>query len=248
MNAVDLNADVGEGAGQDAELIPLVTSVNVACGAHAGDENVIASTVRLAAAHNVILGAHPSFPDREGFGRRDMTLSSTELAQSLRAQVELVIRIAGAEGVRVRHVKPHGALYNMAARDGIVAMTVAESVSAVNSSLVLVGLAGSALIEAGRQVGLRTVSEVFADRGYQRDGTLVPRGQPNAVLDDADAVAARALEMAREGAVRAVGGERLAIRAETICVHGDTPAAVAMAQRIREVLTGAGVRLQSFVD
>lgn len=248
MNRVDLNADVGEGAGYDADLIPLVTSVNVACGAHAGDENVIAATVRLAAAHGVTVGAHPSFPDREGFGRREMSLSPDELRATLRNQVELLRAIAAGEGVRARHVKPHGALYNMAARDMTLAAAVARLVSEIDPSLVLVGLAGSALIEAGRQVGLRTASEVFADRGYRGDGALVPRGQPDAILHDADAVAARALDMARDGVVCATTGERVAIRAETICVHGDTPGAVAMARRVRDVLTAAGVQLRSFVD
>jgi UPF0271 protein len=248
MNRVDLNADVGEGAGYDADLIPLVTSVNVACGGHAGDENVIAATVRLAAAHGVTVGAHPSFPDREGFGRREISLEPDELRETLRNQVELLTAIAAGEDIRVRHVKPHGALYNMAARDITLASTVARLVSEIDPSLVLVGLAGSALIEAGRQVGLRTASEVFADRGYRGDGSLVPRGQVDAILYDADAVAARALDMARDGIVCAATGERVVIQADTICVHGDTPGAVAMARRVRDVLTAAGVQLRSFVD
>jgi UPF0271 protein len=246
MNPVDLNADVGEGTGEDGELIPLVTSANVSCGAHAGNEIVIAATVRLAVAHAVTVGAHPSFPDREGFGRREMHLPPEELAASLSAQIGLVIEIAAREGARVRHVKPHGALYNMAARDTTLAATVARSVYVVDPSLVLVGLAGSALIEAGRRTGLRTASEVFADRGYRADGTLIARGEPGGILHDPEVVAARALEMAREGTVRAADGERVAVDAETICVHGDTPGAVAMARRIREVLTSAGVGLRPF--
>lgn len=245
---VDLNADAGEGLGQDPALFRVVTSASIACGFHAGDPGTMRTAVALAREHGVAIGAHPSFPDLSGFGRREMTLTPPEVEECVTYQVGALADIAARQGVRLHHVKPHGALYNMAARDMTLAAAVARLVSEIDPSLVLVGLAGSALIEAGRQVGLRTASEVFADRGYRGDGALVPRGQPDAILHDADAVAARALDMARDGVVCATTGERVAIRAETICVHGDTPGAVAMARRVRDVLTAAGVQLRSFVD
>ena len=242
---VDLNADVGEEGGHDAELMALVTSANVACGVHAGNENVIRATVRLARAHGVAVGAHPSFPDRNGFGRRPMHLPAGELEACLLGQVRLLVAVAGSERVRVGHVKPHGALYNMAAQDPALADVIARAVAAVDPSMILVGLAGSRLIEAGQRAGLKTASEVFADRGYRADGTLVSRGQPGSVLHDVNAAAARAVAMVREGVVVSVEEVRVPVRADTICVHGDTPDAVAMAAALRQALSESGVLVRA---
>jgi 5-oxoprolinase (ATP-hydrolysing) subunit A len=240
---VDLNGDVGEGVGRDPELIPLLTSANVACGGHAGDAATMRATVVLARAHGVAVGAHPSFPDREGFGRRAMRLTTAEAEVTVSRQIAALAEIAAAEGVELRHVKPHGAMYNLAARDADLAGAIARAVAAIDSRLVLVGLAGSRLIDAGRHGGLATAHEVFADRGYAADGSLVPRDQPGAVIDDPDAVAARAVRMIREGVVTAVDGTVVPLQADTICVHGDTPGAAALARRIRQALTEAGVTL-----
>lgn len=245
---VDLNADVGEEGGHDAELMTLVTSANIACGVHAGNENVIRETVRLAGALGVAVGAHPSFPDRDGFGRRPLALPAGELEESLAGQLRLLAAIAATEGVRVRHVKPHGALYNMAARDPGLAGAVARVVAEIDPSLVLVGLAGSRLIEAGRRAGLKTAGEGFADRGYRADGTLVSRGEPGSVLHDADAAAARAVVMVRERIVVSTDGVRVPVLAETLCVHGDTPDAVAVAAAIRQALAYAGVDVRALTD
>jgi UPF0271 protein len=242
---VDLNADLGEGAGSDAELMPILTSASVACGYHAGDPATMGATVELARALGVAVGAHPGFADREGFGRRDMSLSPHEVEDLVVRQIDALAGIAAAQGVRLQHVKAHGALYNMAARDGALAEAVARATASVDPSLVLVGLAGSHLIEAGARAGLRTASEVFADRGYRRDGSLVPRNEPGAVLEDVEFVVQRVLGMIRNRLVTAVDGTPVPIDVETICVHGDTPGAVAFARQLRESLTAAGVVIEA---
>jgi 5-oxoprolinase (ATP-hydrolysing) subunit A len=242
---VDLNADVGEGIGQDPELIPLLTSVNVACGVHAGDEATMRDAVVLARSHGVAVGAHPSFPDREGFGRREMQLPADAVEASVGGQIRALAAICAFGGVRMRHVKPHGALYNMAARDQVLADAIARATAAADPSLFLVGLAGSRLIEAGRRAGLRVANEAFADRGYRADGTLVPRSEPGSVIHDAGVVAARALSMVRDGAVLAMDGTHIPLQVDTICVHGDTPGAAALAARIRDALSDAGIELRS---
>ena len=243
--SVDLNADVGEGVGEDLHLIPLLTSASVACGVHAGNEETMHATVALARQHGVAVGAHPSYPDREGFGRRAMTMTGVELERCVSSQLYTLAEIANAHGAPLRHVKPHGALYNTAARDAAVAEAIARAVAAFDSSLVLMGLAGSALISAGARAGLRTASEVFADRGYRADGTLVPRDEPGSVIQDVDAVVPRALAMVRDGAVSAVDGGRVPLVAETICLHGDTPGAAYLASRIRQALIDAGIELRA---
>ena len=241
MHSIDLNADVGEGCGQDAALMPLISSANIACGYHAGDAGSMREAVALAREHGVAVGAHPSFPDRENFGRRDMHLAPSELHECIAEQVKSLAAIAASEGTRLRHVKPHGALYNIAARDREVAETIARAVHDVDPTLMLFGLAGSLLIDAAARLGLRGVSEVFADRAYRSDGSLQPRTEPGSVLHDEAVVAERALLMAREGIVVAVDGSRVAVRADTICLHGDTPGAAALARRIREGLAGGGI-------
>ena len=238
---VDLNADVGEGMGDDAALLDIVTSANIACGLHAGDARTMADTVDLCLARGVAIGAHPSFDDREGFGRRDMTISPEAARALVLRQIETLAAITGAAGARLKHVKPHGALYNMAARDPNLAKAIAAAVREFDASLLLVGLAGSALVSAGESAGLRVASEAFADRAYRNDGTLVPRSQPGAVIEDAALAVARALDMITTSTVRSIDGETVALRAETICVHGDTPGAAAMAGVLRAALQRAGV-------
>jgi 5-oxoprolinase (ATP-hydrolysing) subunit A len=241
---VDLNGDVGEGIGQDPELIPLLTSVNVACGGHIGDGASMRAAVVLARAHGVSVGAHPSFPDREGFGRRAMSMTPDQAQQSTADQIRALATIAAEEGVALRHVKPHGALYNMAARDARLADALARAVAAVDRRLILVGLAGSELINAGQRAGLRTASEVFADRAYASDGSLVPRDQPGAVVHEAHVVVERALAMLRDRAVVALDGSHVPLAADTICIHGDTPGAAALGRRLREALRQAGVAVR----
>jgi len=243
---IDLNADVGEsfGAyklGHDEALIPLITSANVACGFHAGDPTVMRTTVALAREYRVAVGAHPGFPDLVGFGRRDINASPREVEDAVAYQIGALAGIAAAEGAQLQHVKAHGALYNMAVRNRSLADAIARATAAIDRTLVLLGLPGSELIEAGRRAGLRTASEGFADRAYQPDGTLVPRTQAGAVIDDAETVVDRAVMMAREHAVIAIDGSRVTIDVETICVHGDTPGAAALATRIRQALASANI-------
>jgi UPF0271 protein len=239
--SVDLNADVGEGCGQDAALMPLISSANIACGLHAGDAETMREAVRLAIEHGVAIGAHPSFPDRDHFGRREMQLAAADLHECIVGQVRMLAGMAAAAGARLRHVKPHGALYNMAARDEELAETVVAAVRSVDPSLAIFGLAGSALVKAALRMGLRGVSEAFADRAYRADGSLVPRDQPGSVLGDESAVASRAVAMVRDRGVAAVDGSRVGLDADTICIHGDTPGAPAVARRIRDALAVAGI-------
>jgi len=245
---VDLNADVGEsfGAyqlGHDGALMPALSSANVACGFHAGDPSVMRETVALAREHGVAVGAHPGFPDLVGFGRREIAATAREVEDFVVYQIGALAAVAAAQGVRLQHVKPHGALYNMAARDGELADAIARATASVDRSLVLFGLSGSELVAAGRRAGLRTACEAFADRAYQRDGALVARSQPSAVIEDPDVVVARALLMVRDRAVTAIDGSRVVLEVDTLCVHGDTPGAAVLASRIRQALTGAGVEI-----
>ena len=248
---IDLNADVGESLGpwpmgDDERLIPLVSSVNVACGAHAGDPLTIDRTVRFAAGHGVAVGAHPGYPDLVGFGRREMELAADELEASIVYQVGAVAAFAAAAGVPLRHVKPHGALYNRAARDPVQAATIARAVRRVSADLILVGLAGSAILQAGADAGLPTAAEAFADRAYEADGSLRSRRLPGALLADAGAAAAQALSVVRDGRVTTHDGESLAVRADTICIHGDTPGAAEFARAVRSALEAAGVEIVPF--
>lgn len=245
IGAIDLNCDLGEGAGQDGALMPLVTSANIACGAHAGDEATMRATVRLARRHGVSIGAHPGFADREHFGRRELALSADEVGALVREQVMLLRVIAREEGGELAHVKPHGALYNLAARDASVAEAVAAAVASVDRGLRLFGLAGSASLVAGEAHGLRVVSEVFADRGYQADGSLMPRGSPEALIEDEAEAVAQVLRMVREGVVRAIDGTLVTIAADTVCLHGDGHGAVVFARGLRAALMNEGVGLRA---
>jgi UPF0271 protein len=246
--AIDLNADVGEGCGSDAELVPLVSSVNIACGAHAGDEASMLEALHLAVRHGAAIGAHPGFADREHFGRRELRVGPAEAAALVTGQTRHLQALAGRIGAAVGHVKLHGALYNMAAGDralaDAIASALAEDARRSGSPSVLVALAGSVLASAGREQGLRVIEEAFADRAYRRDGTLVPRSEPGAVVGEPGAASRQALLIAREGAVVAQGGERVRVEAGTLCIHGDSPGAVALARRIRADLAAAGIAVR----
>jgi UPF0271 protein len=239
--SIDLNCDLGEGAGHDAELMPLITTANIACGAHAGDAATMRATLALAQKYGVAVGAHPGFADRENFGRRELALPAAELTELVRSQIE-ALRALGP----VRHVKPHGALYNLAARDRAVAAAVVAGVSAVDATLRLFALAGSALVRAGREKGLIVAEEVFADRTYQADGALTPRSRPDALIHDEAAAVAQVLRMVREGMVRATDGTDVRIVADTVCLHGDGPHAVAFAKRLNAELRASGVVIKPF--
>jgi UPF0271 protein len=246
---IDLNADAGEsfGAwsmGDDQSLLSAVTSLNLACGFHAGDPSVIRSTIRLAARAGVRIGAHPGYPDLQGFGRRAMGIAPDEVEDLVLYQVAAVQGIARAENAHFAHVKPHGALYNEAARDRALALAIARGVAAADSGLMLIGLAGSRLLEAGREVGLAVLAEAFADRAYLRDGSLAPRNTPGAVIHEPEIVAQRAVSIALEGRVRSMDGRAdVIVRADTLCIHGDTPGAAALARTVRSALEAAGVRV-----
>jgi len=246
---IDLNADVGESTGlwslgEDEALIPLVTSVNVAAGFHAGDPVVMERTISLAVRAGAAIGAHPGYPDLAGFGRRAMGLTPAEIEAAVLYQVGAVAAFARAAGAELRHVKAHGALYNRAARDPDAAAAIARAVRRFSVDLVLVGLAGSALVAAGRDAGLAVAEEAFADRGYEADGSLRSRDRPGAVLHEPAAAAAQALAIAR-GTLTASDGSPLRLRADTLCVHGDLPGAAARARAVRETLIAAGVEIRA---
>ena len=243
---IDINCDMGEsyGAwemGDDEALMPYVTSASIACGWHAGDPMVMRRTVRLAKRHGVQIGAHPGYPDLLGFGRRPMQLSPEETRDYLLYQIGALSAFAKAEGVRLQHVKPHGALYNAAAKDPVLSRAIAEAVAEADPAIILVGLPESELVKAGQEAGLRVAGEGFGDRAYNEDGTLVSRKLPGALITDPDAVADRVLMML-EGEVCAITGQTIAIAVDTICLHSDTPGAPAIAKRLRERLVEAQVK------
>lgn len=248
---MDLNSDVGESFGTyklglDEEVIPLISSANIACGFHAGDPVVMRRTLSLAKQHETAPGAHPGFPDLMGFGRRNLDATLEEIRDYVTYQIGALAAFAAAQGLRLQHVKPHGALYNMAARNSRIWEAVAGAVSDVNRELILVVMAGPnrpELEQIGRSRGIRVAFEFFADRAYNPDGTLVSRREPGAVIHDQQVAAERVLRLAREGKVAAVDGTELAIQAETVCVHGDNPAAVQLARKIRETLVHAGIEV-----
>lgn len=241
---VDLNCDLGESFGVyslgfDEELMPYITSANIACGFHAGDPIVMRQTVHWAEEAGIAIGAHPGFPDLIGFGRRDMQVSPEEARDYVIYQVGALQAFSGTK--RLQHVKPHGALYNMGVGNEELARAVAEAVREVDPNLILVGLAGSAWVNAGREAGLRVASEVFADRALNPDGTLVPRSQPQAVIYEVNEVVARVLKIVTEGKVTAINGDQIEVSGDTICLHGDTLGAVVLARTLRRSLEAAGV-------
>ena len=251
MTSIDLNADLGEsfGAwtlGDDAAMLHVVTSANVACGFHAGDPSVLLDTLRLAAARRVEVGAQVSYPDLRGFGRRDLDLPPADLFADVVYQIGALQGLATAAGTRVSYVKPHGALYNRIVHDEHQAGAVVDAVVAIDPSLALVGLPDSEVARLAEAEGLRFVPEAFADRAYRADGTLVPRGEPGAVLHDPDEIAERMLRLATEGVITSIDGHDLALSAETLCVHGDTPGAVEVARAVRGTLEAAGLTLRPF--
>lgn len=250
---MDLNSDLGESfgpwrMGDDASMLDVVTSANVACGFHAGDPAGILNTLRQARVRGVVVGAHVGYPDLVGFGRRKMEPTSDELVADVIYQIGALQGLAAAAGTRVCYVKPHGALYNTIAEDARQADDVISAILDIDPGLVLMGLAGSSLLERARGRGLRVVAEAFADRAYTPEGVLVSRSQPGAVLHDPKLVADRMLAFVRTGRLAAVDGREIELHADSICVHGDSPDAVAMARAVRARLQDAGVTLRSFVD
>ena len=242
---VDLNADLGEGAGHDDELLALVTSANIACGFHAGDADTMRRSIETARSRNVAVGAHPSLFDRENFGRKELPVNPDEVFDAVVYQLGIFQAIAEAAGVRPNHVKPHGALYNMAVRDEALADAIARAAASVDQKLILFAPQNGALARAGEKNGLPIAHEVFADRNYLRDGTLVPRTRPDALLHDPAEAAPRVLRMLREGKVASVDGVDVDVRAETICLHGDNPEAVEFARILRAHLEKEGVTVRA---
>jgi len=243
---LDFNCDLGEGCGDDAAIIPLLSSANIACGFHAGDAVSMHDTVALCRRHGVAIGAHPSLPDREGFGRRELPVIPEAVYAFTRDQLAALTAIASAQGARVRHLKPHGALYNIAARDRAIADAIAAATRDFDRDLWLVGLSGSALTAAGEAAGLQVAHEAFAERRYEADGTLTPRSQPDAVIDNLEDSLQQVRRLLREGVVIARTGERVALRMDTLCLHGDRPDAAAFARALRETLQAEGVRIRPF--
>lgn len=249
---IDLNADLGESFGRysldDVPLLDVITSANVACGFHAGDPVVMRETVRRAARKGVTIGAHPGYPDLMGFGRRDLAATPDEVSAYVLYQLGALQACCAAEGARVRYVKPHGALYNRAAKDETIAEAIVEAVRRVDPELGVLGLGGSALVTAAERGGLRAVCEGFVDRGYQADGTLVPRGSPGAIIEDPEVASARALRMVRAGVVETVDGTLLPMKVDSLCTHGDGPHALALVRAVRARLHAAGVHIAPFLS
>lgn len=243
MKRVDLSCDLGEGAGHDAELMPLITSVNIACGAHAGNLEAMIEAVASAAKHHVMVGAHPGYFDLPNFGRVERAIAPAEAARLVLMQIEQLFEVAGS---RLRHVKLHGALYNQVSRDGLLADAVVADLARLWPDLILYALAGSQFARTASARGLRVAEEVFADRTYQRDGSLTPRDQADALITDGDAMVGQVLSMVQRGVVRAVDGTEVAISAETVCLHGDSPHAVTFAERLRKELATAGIAVKAF--
>lgn len=248
MLSIDLNCDMGEsfGAwrmGNDAALMDFVSSVNVACGFHAGDAGVMRETVETAIEKGVAVGAHPSFPDLQGFGRREMQMSAQDVFDIVLYQVSALKGICEASGGKLRHVKPHGALYNQAAKDAVVAAAIAKAVQAIDKNLIFYGLSGSFLISEAETLGLKTASEVFADRTYQTDGSLTPRSAFDALITDSETAIKQVLQMIQTQTVTAASGETISIKAETVCIHGDGEHALEFARMIRQKLIDNGIEI-----
>jgi len=248
---IDLNCDLGEsfGAyslGMDEDILRFVTSANIACGFHAGDPSVMQKTVKLALKNNVQIGAHPGLPDLVGFGRRNMNITPQEAHDMVIYQIGALAGFVKSEGTRMQHVKPHGALYNMAAKDSKLAIAIAEAVYKVDSELILFGLAGSELVRAGEKIGLQTANEVFSDRTYQADGTLTPRTEPDALIHDKKQAVGQVVRMIKEGQVLSRQHVDVPVKADTVCIHGDGAAALAFAQQIKETLELSRIEIAAF--
>lgn len=247
---IDLNCDLGESfgnykIGMDEEVIKFISSANIACGFHASDPLVMEKTVALAKENGVKVGAHPGFPDLEGFGRRNMNVSPKELKAMVVYQIGALNAFCKACGIKMNHVKPHGAMYNMAAKDERLAFAIAEAVAHVDDSLVLIGLSGSALLTAAKEVGIKCASEVFADRAYEDDGSLVPRTKIGAVITNEEEASDRAVQMIKFGMVKSISGKEIPISADTICIHGDTPQALHLARIMRAKFAREMIEIQA---
>jgi 5-oxoprolinase (ATP-hydrolysing) subunit A len=245
MKTIDINCDLGEGFENDELIMPYISSANIACGYHAGDENTMRRTVELCKKYNVTIGAHPSFPDKENFGRTDMHLHPGEIYEMIIKQINCLEKIVVENHSYIHHVKPHGALYNMAARDKGLAPFVSLAILDTNSKYILYGLSGSYLIKEAKNLGLKTASEVFADRTYNPDGSLTSRNKPGALIEDADKAVAQVLQIVKEGMVTSVTGKKIPILAETICIHGDGEHAVDFAKAIHDALKKERIEIKS---
>lgn len=245
MTNIDLNCDIGEGCGSDAELMRYISSANIACGFHAGNGDTMRKTVELALNHGVAIGAHPGYADPENFGRTQMDLAPAEVKRLIFDQLDALKRVCEPLGAKIRHVKPHGALYNQAAKDRELAAAIAEAVAEWDRNLIFYGLSGSEMITAAEKVGLRTASEVFADRTYRSDGSLTPRTEPNALITESETSITQVLDMIRYGRVRSTDAIMVAIKCETICLHGDGVHAVEFAKLIRERLNAESIDIAS---
>ncbi|MCD8338358.1 MAG: LamB/YcsF family protein [Lachnospiraceae bacterium] len=246
MRTIDLNCDLGESfgnykCGMDEEILPYITSANIACGFHASDPLIMQKTVRLAKENQVHIGAHPGFQDLAGFGRRNMSLPPAEITAIIEYQIGALNAFCAANDVRLQHVKPHGALYNMAAKDPVIADAICEGIAAVDPDLILLGPAKSQLILSAEKNNLRAAREVFADRAYEEDGSLVARSKPGAVISDRKEALARVIQMVKYGTVTAITGREIEVEADSICIHGDNPAALVFAKSIREALQAEGI-------
>jgi UPF0271 protein len=241
--SLDFNCDLGEGCGDDAAIIPMLSSANIACGFHAGDAESMRDTITLCLRHDVAVGAHPSLPDRDGFGRHELPTTAESAYAYVLYQLGALAAIAKAEGARLHHLKPHGALYNMAARDRALADAIAAATRDFDPDLWLVGLSGSALTAAGEAAGLQVAHEAFAERRYEADGSLTPRARPDAVIDTLEESLEQVRRLLREGVVIARTGERVPLRMDTLCLHGDRPDAAPFAHSLRETLQREGVRI-----
>jgi UPF0271 protein len=250
MYRVDLNSDLGESfghytLGMDQQVIPLITSANVACGYHASDPVVMEQTIQLAKAADIRVGAHPGFPDLMGFGRRNMNVTPAEARAYTLYQLGALDAFCKAQGLTMQHVKPHGALYNMAAKDYALSKAICEAIASYDKNLIVMALCGGELLRAAKDMGLRAASEVFADRGYEEDGTLVDRRKEGAMITDENIAIARVVRMVKEGKVTAVTGKDIDIQADSVCVHGDGPKALAFVEKIRAALTQEGIEICS---
>jgi len=246
MPTIDLNCDMGEGSGQDDRIMPFISSVNIACGYHAGDEKTIWDTIELAVQYGVAIGAHVSFLDRENFGRSEIIIPSAQLYDTIVQQLVLLDEIIGSFDQRIHHVKPHGALYNMSAKDPELASTIAKAINDYDSRLILFGLSNSHSIHEGAQVGLRTCSEVFADRTYQEDGALTPRSSADALIEDSDTAVKQVLKIIDTGKVITLSGIEIPLFAETICLHGDGKHAARFAKEINDALKHHHIEIKAF--
>ncbi|MFA5449831.1 MAG: 5-oxoprolinase subunit PxpA [Clostridia bacterium] len=250
MLKIDLNCDLGEGfgsynMGQDADIIPLITSANIACGAHASDPIIMSRTVAMCKAAGVAVGAHPGFFDLMGFGRRNIDVTPAEAKAYVQYQMGALQAFCTANNMRLSHIKPHGALYNMAGKDIDLALAICEGIKEIDNNLILLGLSGSKMLDAAKKIGLRAACEVFADRGYEEDGSLVKRGKAGAMITNENEAVERVVRMVTEGKVRAVSGKDINIKADSVCVHGDGEKALEFVKKISKALCGAGVKLCS---